>query len=223
MVTFLLTGTAYSVSTTGPHTISSARVTPSPTPTPTPSLTPSPTPPPSSSGSSAGAPLSFATPTPTSTPLVAGASTARPSAFGLKEGDTISAVNSSDPDVYIVNDWGFKRLFLNPVIFGFYGHLGGFSKVKGINPTTRDAFLTSGLFRNCETNDPKVYAVDVSGEDTGSLHWVNMTGAQAVAEDSSFFQKVFCINSREFSWYPKSSTAYTSLLQVPVYIRAVSY
>ncbi|MDP2647929.1 MAG: chitobiase/beta-hexosaminidase C-terminal domain-containing protein [Candidatus Yanofskybacteria bacterium] len=180
-------------------------------------------PPPSSGGPVGGVPLAFTTPTPIPTPLVAGISTAKPSAFGLKEGDTVSAAGSNDPDVYIVNDWGFKRLFLNPAIFNFYGHLGGFLKVRKIEPATRDAFLTSGLFRNCETNDPKVYAVDVTGEDIGSLHWVNMTGDQAVAEDASFFNKVFCINNLEFSWYPKSSVAYTSLSQVPVYTRAVGY
>ena len=36
---------------------------------------------------------------------------AKPSDFGLKEGDTISATGSSDPDVYIINDAGFKRLW----------------------------------------------------------------------------------------------------------------
>jgi hypothetical protein len=142
-----------------------------------------------------------------------------PSDYGLKEGDTISAAGSDDPDVYIVNDWGYKRLFLNPAIFGFYGHLGGFAKVKSVTPATRDAFGTSGLFRNCETNDPKVYGVEVTGEDTGNLHWVNVTGAQAVADDPNFFKKVFCINTNEFNWYPKS-TDYTSVSQVPSYARA---
>src|SRR4030042_4196617 len=44
---------------------------------------------------------------------------------GLHEGDLISAAGSDDPDIYIINEQSFKRLFLNPVIFGFYGHLGG--------------------------------------------------------------------------------------------------
>src|SRR3989338_864197 len=129
----------------------------------------------------------------------------RPSDYGLKEGDTISAYGSDDPDVYIVNDDGYKRLFLNPEIFNFYGHLGGFVNVKLVTPQVRDAFPTSGLFRNCEINDPKVYGVQSSGEDTGLLHWVNTTGAQAVAGDPNFFKKVFCINNKEFSWYPKGS------------------
>jgi hypothetical protein len=146
-------------------------------------------------------------------------SAAVPSDYGLKEGDTVSATGSSDPDVYIVNALGYKRLFLNPVIFGFYGHLGGFSKVKSVSATARDAFPTSGLFRNCETNDQKVWAVEVTGEDTGTLHWVNLSGDAAVAQDANFFKKVFCINNNEANWYTKSSVAYTALSQVPVYSR----
>ena len=141
-----------------------------------------------------------------------------PSDYGLKEGDVVSSAGSDDPDVYIVNEMGYKRLFLNPAIFGFYGHLGGFAAVKNVSPATRDAFGTSGLFRNCETNDEKVYGVETTGEDTGMLHWVNTTGAQAVVDDANFFKKVFCINSNEFNWYAQG-TAYTSVSQVPNYVR----
>ncbi len=141
-----------------------------------------------------------------------------PADYGLKEGDVVSAAGSDDPDVYIVNEMGYKRLFLNPAIFNFYGHLGGFAAVKNVSPATRDAFGTSGLFRNCETNDEKVYGVETTGEDTGMLHWVNTTGSQAVADDANFFKKVFCINNNEFSWYSKGSD-YTSVNQVPSYAR----
>ncbi len=137
---------------------------------------------------------------------------------GLKDGDMISAAGSNDPDVYIINSFGYKRLFLNPVIFGFYGHLGGFNNVKKIDSSSRDSYVTSGLFRNCETNDPKVYGVETTGEDTGTLHWINISGDEAVAEDSNFFKKVFCINNNEFNWYSKGAT-YTSLGQVPNYSR----
>jgi hypothetical protein len=136
----------------------------------------------------------------------------------LSEGDTVSAMGSNDPDVYIVNTAGFKRLFLNPIIFSFYGHLGGFSKVKSITPSVRDSFPTSGLFRNCETNEQAVYAVETTGEDTGILHHVVLTGDQAVAQDPDFFKKVFCINTNEFTWYTNGAD-YTSLSQVPVYSR----
>lgn len=149
------------------------------------------------------------------------ASAVAPADYGLKEGDVISAAGSDDPDVYIVNEHGFKRLFLNPAIFGFYGHLGGFAAVKSVSPSTRDAFGTSGLFRNCETNDPKVYGVETTGEDVGMLHWVNTSGAQAVADDANFFKKVFCINNNEFNWYSKGSD-YTSVNQVPNYSRQPS-
>src|SRR3989344_1229747 len=146
------------------------------------------------------------------------ANAAKPSDYGLTEGNTISAAGSDDPDVYIVNEMGYKRLFLNPVIFNFYGHLGGFAAVKTVSPSTRDAFVTSGLFRNCETNDPKVYGLGSTGEDVGQLHWVNTSGAQAVVDDPNFFKKVFCINNNEFSWYPQGAD-YMSVNDVPVYTR----
>ena len=143
---------------------------------------------------------------------------AKPSGYGLKEGDLISAIFSDDPDVYIINDSGYKRLFLNPEIFKFYGHLGGFFNIKLVTPEVRDSFATSGLFRNCEDNDQKVYGVDIEGEDSGQLHWVNTSGAQAVADDANFFKKVFCINNAEFNWYPKGSTMNT-VKDVPKYER----
>ena len=184
-------------------------------------------------GGGGGTVTSTSTPTPTLSPVTTPVPTSTPISTGLtpisrgftnlavlklKEGDVISASGSSDPDVYIVNVWGYKRLFLNPAIFGFYGHLGGFSKVKTTVVSTRDTLVTSGLFRNCETNDKKVYGVETTGEDVGTLHWVNTTGEQAVKDDHDFFKKVFCINTKEFSWYPKGA-AYTSVNQIPDYSR----
>jgi hypothetical protein len=147
------------------------------------------------------------------------ASAAVPSDYGLAEGNTISAAGTNDPDIYIVNAFGYKRLFLNPVIFNFYGHLGGFAKVKSVSSAARDAFPTTALFRNCETNDQKVWAVEVNGEDTAVLHWVNVSGDAAVSQDANFFKKVFCVNNNEAAWYTKSAVAYTSLSQIPVYAR----
>src|SRR3989338_7646528 len=162
------------------------------------------------------------TPTPTVSPVVSATPTLAPStisgqatpasrgfvslsAVSLKDGDVISAAGSDDPDVYIVNPHGYKRLFLNPAIFGFYGHLGGFASVKGATSATRDVFVTSGLFRNCETEDVKVYGVETTGE-------------QAVADDPDFFKKVFCINTNEFNWYPQGAD-YISVNQIPDYAR----
>ncbi len=186
-------------------TISAATSTSTPTPTPTssPASTTTPTSTPSPSG------MKF-------TPASKGFTSL--STLKLKEGDVISAAGSSDPDVYIVNAWGYKRLFLNPAIFKFYGHLGGFSKVKTTTVSTRDTLVTSGLFRNCETNDKKVYGVEATGEDVGALHWVNTTGDQAVKDDPDFFKKVFCINTKEFNWYPQGA-AYTSVNQIADYSR----
>src|SRR3989338_8144230 len=146
-------------------------------------------------------------------------SAASPSDYGLKEGDLISAIFSDDPDVYIINDQGYKRVFLNPEIFNFYEHLGGFFNVKLVTHEVRDSFPTSGLFRNCEDNDEKVYGADIEGEDDGQLQWVNTSGDQAVQDDPNFFKKVFCINKKEFNWYPKAQTALTTVKDVPKYER----
>src|SRR3989344_5112252 len=131
--------------------------------------------------------------------LVPVAGAVSPGDYGLKEGDVVSAAGSDDPDVYIVNEHGYKRLFLNPAIFNFYGHLGGFSAVKNVSSATRDAFVTSGLFR--VDGDEKVYGLESTGEDVASLHWVNTSGAQAVADDANFFKKVFVINAAEKALY----------------------
>lgn len=175
-------------------------------PTPTPSLIPTP------SSTPIPNPIIITAPTPTSLGFTS------LGALGLSDGNTISAVGSNDPDIYIVNDWGYKRLFMNPIIFNFYSHLGGFPNVKNIVSSTRNILVTSGLFRNCEINDQRVYGLEVTGEDAGTLHWVNTTGAQAVLDDPDFFKKVFCINTSEFNWYPKGLD-YTSVNQIPAYSR----
>ena len=145
-------------------------------------------------------------------------SAAKPSDFNLKDGDLISAIFSSDPDVYIVNEHGYKRLFLNPEIFKFYGHLGGFASVKLVTPEVRDSFPTTGLFRNCEVNDLKVYGFQADNEDKGKLHWIDTPGDQAVKDDPDFFKKIFCINDREFRWYPRGQEL-KSVKEVPKYHR----
>lgn len=128
-----------------------------------------------------------------------------PGSLGLKEGDLIRAADAQDLNIYIINEHGYKRLFLNPIIFSFYGHLGGFSRVKNISAATRDSFATSSFYRNCETNDSKVYSLEITGEDTGILHWLDITAAKALSEDTDFFKKIFCINNNEFFWYQKGS------------------
>jgi hypothetical protein len=153
------------------------------------------------------------------------------SGMPLREGDLISASTYGDPDIYIVKFvpdplalstiWGYKRLFLSPTIFSMYGHLGGYANVRKVTPTVRDSFPTSGLFRNCETGDQKVWATEITGEDSGVLHHVQMTGAQAAAEDPRFFHKVFCINTREENFYPQSIHPYFRLADIPSYVRSV--
>jgi hypothetical protein len=138
-----------------------------------------------------------------------------PAVLGITEGDMIRA--EGDKDVFIVNSVGFKRLFLNPIIFNLYAHLGGYGKVKIVTDAVRDAYITSGYFTNCSTRDGGVYAVEVTAEDAGVLHHVALTGEEVLAQDPDFFKKVFCINGLEFNWYPKSSVPYTALDQVPAY------
>ena len=135
--------------------------------------------------------------------IAGGSHAAKPFDYGLKEGDLISAMFSDDPDVYIINEQGYKRLFLNAEIFNFYGHLGGFFNVKLVSPEVRDTFPTSGLFRNCEDNDPRVFGVNIEGEDIGKLRWLDASATSTLSEDPAFFNKVFCINRKEFNWYPK--------------------
>lgn len=138
--------------------------------------------------------------------------------LGLQEGDIIGSSNLNDPDIYIINESGFKRLFLSPTIFGFYGHL-RFPNVKRLDDAVIEKMPTSGLFRNCETDDQKVYAIEVNGEDNANLNWVNISGETAATQDHDFFGKVFCINSREFNWYSRGNT-YTSYSAIPTYRRS---
>jgi hypothetical protein len=157
-----------------------------PTPTPTPSDTPVPT------------------PSPSPTPQVLGASTevgdpANLIKYNLKEGDFIRA--TGDLDVFILNNQGYKRLYLNPITFSFHGDRNIWKRIKTVTPEVRDSFPTSNLFRNCEANDPRVYGIEVTGDDTGILHWVNIPANQAIESDPSFFRKVFCFNDEELNWF----------------------
>jgi hypothetical protein len=124
---------------------------------------------------------------------------AKPEDYGLKEGDLIRA--EGDFDIFIINRYGYKRLFLNPVIFNMYGHLGGWDAVKTVKPTTRDAFKTSNYYRYVES--PKVYEVEVTGGDTGKFHWLNITGEQFLAGAKP--ESIFTINKSELDWYPKGT------------------
>lgn len=123
----------------------------------------------------------------------------------------------------MVNNFCHKRLFINPMVFGFYGHL-EFMDVVPVTPIIRDTFYTSGIFANCETDDPKVYGLEVQAEAEGiPPHHIKMPGDQAIEEDPDFFLKTFCINNNEFGWYTKGGTIfgvpYTSLDDLPDYSR----
>ncbi len=145
-----------------------------------------------------------------------GAYAAIPPLYGLHDGDQISVLGSSDTHTYIINDWGYKRVMLNPsAMYNMYGHL-SLSTVHTVPQSTSDAFWESGLYRNCETGDLRVFGLEKVSANTGVLHWVNIAGDVAVSQDAHFFQKVFCINSAEFSSYSQGSE-YSSVSQIPGY------
>lgn len=123
---------------------------------------------------------------------------AKPEDYGLKEGDLIRA--QGDFDIFIINQYGYKRLFLNPVIFEMYAHLGSWDDVKTVSPETRDAFITSTHYRYI--NEDKVYHLEVTGEDTGVLHWINMSAGDFLSQ-SGKPEAIFIINRDELNWYPK--------------------
>lgn len=125
---------------------------------------------------------------------------ARPEDYGLKEGDLIRA--QGDFDIFIINQYGYKRLFLNPVIFEMYGHLGSWDDVITVTSEVRDAFTTSNLYRYVD--EDKVYYMEVSGEDTGTLHWLNMT-SESFLNQGGEPEAIFTINKSELNWYPKGT------------------
>lgn len=130
---------------------------------------------------------------------------AKPADFGLKEGDFIRA--EGDNDIYIINDFGYKRLVLSPKICLQYGHLGKrgcFSAVKIVTPAVRDAFKTSQLYTNGETNDGKIYYLETTGEDTAFLRHLNISGADFKSQ-GGIFSSVFLFNNLEQQSYSLGS------------------
>jgi len=122
---------------------------------------------------------------------------ATPEDYNLAEGNLIRA--EGDHNVYIINQHGYKRLLLNVEIFAMYAHLGGWEAVNIVSAETRDAFVTSHYYRY--VGSPKVYYLEITGEDTGVLHWLNMTAEEFINQGGDF-NAVFIINEQELNWYP---------------------
>ncbi|MDP3730983.1 MAG: hypothetical protein Q8R34_00605 [bacterium] len=128
-------------------------------------------------------------------------SAVHPADFGLQEGDFIRA--EGDNDVYIINDFGFKRLVLSPQICLLYGHLGErgcFAAVKVVSAKVRDAFQTSLFFTDGENKDGRVYFLELTGEDSALLRFVNMSGEDFVNQGGNF-SSIFIFNTREKNTY----------------------
>ena len=150
-------------------------------------------------------------------------SAAKASDYGLQDGNRITAYGAvGDPDIFIVKEdfqMATKRNFQNAVICNFYGQFGVggcFAKgLKQVNAATRDAFPTSCYYTNAETKDGKVWFMQATGPDSGTLRAVQVSGAAAIAADPLFFNKVFNMNTLEQNWYPVG-TPITDMTQVPV-------
>lgn len=115
-----------------------------------------------------------------------------PEMFNLHEGDFIRA--EGDKDVFIINEFGYKRIVLSPKICLLYQHLGArgcFGAVHVVPPATRDAFVTSSYYSNGETNDGKVYRLVETGEDSAYLQ----------PSDHPLDHEVFFINTQEQQSY----------------------
>lgn len=120
-----------------------------------------------------------------------------PEVFGLREGDFIRA--EGDKDIFIINQYGYKRIVLSPEICRQYGHLGArgcFDAVHVVAPSVRDAFTTSPYYTNGETNDGRVHRLVETGEDSAYLQDLRVM-LYAFQENSFGPQSVFWINTRE--------------------------
>ena len=125
----------------------------------------------------------------------------KPTDFGLKEGDFIRA--EGDINVYIVNNFGYKRLVLSPKICLQYSHLGArgcFGAVKIVTPQVRDAFKTSWYFTNGETHDGQVYWLEPISEDGAFLHHVDISSTEFINQGGDF-NSIFLFNSLEQKSY----------------------
>ncbi len=125
----------------------------------------------------------------------------KPADYGLHEGDFIRA--EGDNDIFIINDYGYKRLVLNPSICLLYGHLGArgcFGAVHVVTTQVRDAFQTSYFFTNGETKDGIVYKMQLIDDDHAKLlkfadSFVMFTSQQLDANS------IFFINTKEQNSY----------------------
>ncbi|MFH1769767.1 MAG: hypothetical protein ABH833_03830 [Parcubacteria group bacterium] len=133
--------------------------------------------------------------------VVINGASAIPENFGLKEGDFIRA--RGDNDIYIINQFGYKRLVLSPEICLQYGHLGArgcFDAVNIVEPEIRDAFVTSNYYMNGEVSDGFIYLMNITGDDTATLEKIN---SRIFFEQGRNFNSVFLFNTLEQNSYDR--------------------
>src|SRR3989344_2328317 len=132
-------------------------------------------------------------------------SAARPGEYGLREGDRITShAADGNPDINVVNDnflRAYSRNFKSAAICLLYGHYGTggcfAAGLKQVPAATKAAFPISCYYTNGDTNDGKVWYMESTGPDSGTLHHVQIPGPDAVLGDPDFFLKVFKINTLE--------------------------
>ena len=127
-----------------------------------------------------------------------------PAQYGLQEGDFIRA--EGDNDIYIINNFGYKRLVLSPTICKQYAHLGRrgcFDVVHIVSMAMRDAFLTSPYYTNGETSDGIVYKLIINGEDSAVLAHTTWH-LWDFSIDTFTANAVFRINTREQNSYTQA-------------------
>jgi hypothetical protein len=122
-----------------------------------------------------------------------------PEDYNLTEGDFIRA--EGDKDVYIINQYMYKRLVLSPEICLQYGHLGKrgcFEAVKIVTQEVRDMFTTSHYYTNGETNDNIIYQMIITGEDSATLQQIDR---QMFLQNGNTEQQIFLFNTLEQQSY----------------------
>src|SRR3989344_271311 len=138
--------------------------------------------------------------------------------IGLHEGDIVRASDVADPDIFIINQQGYKRLFLSPAIFGLYAHL-HWDNVKAIPKALLDAMPTSGLFRNCEINDYKVHALGslrfMAFSPDGILFVSMSSSAGLYSSQSQDDGKIFAIPDKNKDGVADQATAVLTNLHLP--------
>lgn len=120
---------------------------------------------------------------------------------GVREGDVLR--EPTGIEVYVINQFGYKRNLFSPRIFSMYQHLKR-ENIKEVDQQTINFFGTSNLYR--AKGDFKVYRIEEidSAGDTVQRRWLNITPEQFTSLGFNWNQ-VFTINQAERGYYQEGS------------------